>query len=65
MLICIVNFLIFGLEHGQASVVIPNANMSLLVAMLTSLALKTERLDDRKAVAVWLELFSIYMLYRA
>jgi len=62
MVFCIVNFLMAGLKNEQASVVIPIANMSFVVALLVSLALKIEKLDVKKAVAACLALFSILLL---
>jgi drug/metabolite transporter (DMT)-like permease len=58
----IVNFLMIGLENAQASVVIPIANMSFIVALFVSLMLKIEKLDVKKAVAACLALFSILLL---
>ena len=65
MVFCIVNFLMIGLKQGQASVVIPIANMSFIIALFFSLALKIERLNAKKAVAACLALFSIVLLSRS
>ena len=52
-LIClVVTFLLLGLRTGEASVVIPIANMSFVVALLTSAAFGMERITRRKLVAV-------------
>ena len=52
-LVCMVaSFLLLGLRSGEASVVIPIANMSFVVALLTSAALGMERLTRRKLLAV-------------
>jgi len=59
---CIVNFLMSGLENGEASVIIPIANMSFIIALLVSLALKLETLDLKKAAAIGLALCSIILL---
>lgn len=62
MVFCIVNFLMAGLKNEQASVVIPIANMSFVVALFVSLALKIETLDVKKSVAAFLALLSILLL---
>jgi len=62
MVFCIVNFLMIGLKNEQASIVIPVANMGFIVALFVSLALKIEKLDVKKSVAVCLALFSILLL---
>jgi uncharacterized membrane protein len=62
MAFCIVNFLMIGLKNEQASIVIPIANMSFVVALIVSLALKIEELDVKKSVAACLALFSILLL---
>jgi drug/metabolite transporter (DMT)-like permease len=52
-LICgVANFLMLAVERGQASVVVPIANMSFVVALLFSAALGMERLTGRKLLAV-------------
>jgi drug/metabolite transporter (DMT)-like permease len=52
-LIClVVTFLLLGLRTGEASVVIPIANMSFVVALLTSAAFGMERITRRKLFAV-------------
>ena len=48
----IVNFLMLAIEHGQASVVIPIANMSFVIALFISVTLKMERLILRKCCAI-------------
>jgi len=62
MVFCIVNFLMIGLKNEQASIVIPIANMGFIVALFVSLALKIEKLDVKKSVALCLALFSILLL---
>jgi drug/metabolite transporter (DMT)-like permease len=62
LVFCIVNFLMLGLAHGQASVVIPIANMSFIVALFISLALKLEVLTARKFIAACLAIVSILLL---
>jgi drug/metabolite transporter (DMT)-like permease len=62
-LVCLVaTFLLLGLRSGQASVVIPIANMSFIVAMVTSAALGMERITPRKLVAVGLAAAAIALL---
>ena len=52
-LVClVVTFLLLGLRTGEASIVIPIANMSFVVALLTSAAFGMERLTARKLLAV-------------
>jgi len=65
LVFCIVNFLIEGLKTGQASIIIPIANMSFVVALLLSAALKTERLTVRSATAAGLAVVSILLLFNA
>lgn len=65
-LICgVANFLMLAVERGEASVVVPIANMSFLVALLISAALGMERLTPRKLVAVGLAVAAIGVLARA
>ena len=65
-LIClIVTFLILGLRTGDASIVIPIANMSFVVALLTSAAFGMERITRRKLVAVATAAVAIVLLTRA
>jgi uncharacterized membrane protein len=65
-LICgIANFLMLALERGEASVVVPIANMSFVVAMLLSVLLGMERLTGRKMVAGGLACAAIVVLARA
>lgn len=52
-LVClVVTFLLLGLRTGEASVVIPIANMSFVVALLTSAGFGMERFTARKLIAV-------------
>jgi len=48
LVFCIVNFLILGLNVAQASVVVPIANMSFIIALLLSVLMGTERMDLKK-----------------
>lgn len=58
----IVNSLLLAVEHGQASIVIPIANMSFVVALLLSVRLGMERLTWRKSVAVAVSVCSVALL---
>jgi drug/metabolite transporter (DMT)-like permease len=58
----IVNFLMLALEHGQASIVIPIANMSFVFALLISITFKMELLTLRKCCAVGFAVTSIILL---
>jgi drug/metabolite transporter (DMT)-like permease len=58
----IVNFLLLAVERGEASVVIPIANMSFVAALLLSVGLRMEPLTRRKAFAVAVAAFSVLML---
>jgi drug/metabolite transporter (DMT)-like permease len=61
----IVYSLMRAVEQGEASVVIPIANMSFVVALAISLATGMERLTPRKAVAVAAAVGAIVLLSRA
>jgi drug/metabolite transporter (DMT)-like permease len=66
VLVCIVvTFLLLGLRTGEASIVIPIANMSFIVALLTSAAFGMERFTLRKLVAVGCGAGAIALLTRA
>lgn len=66
LLICgVANFLALALERGEASVVVPIANMSFLVALLISVALGMERLTRRKLLAVATTVVAIIVLAHA
>jgi uncharacterized membrane protein len=52
LVFCIVNALILGLKSEQASVVVPIANMSFIIALLISVVAGTERMDFKKLVAI-------------
>ena len=65
-LIClVVSFLLLGLRVGEASVVIPIANMSFVVALLTSAAFGMERFTRQKLLAVGCAAAAITFLTRA
>lgn len=61
----VANFLMLALERAEASVVVPIANMSFLVALVISAALGMERMNARKAAAVALAVAAIVVLARA
>jgi len=58
----IVNFLLLAIEHGQASIVIPIANMSFILALVLSVALGMERFTPLKLAAVVAAACSIILL---
>ncbi|RLB72522.1 MAG: EamA/RhaT family transporter [Deltaproteobacteria bacterium] len=62
LVFCIVNFLILGLNVAQASVVVPIANMSFIIALLLSVLMGTERMDFKKIVATVFAVGSIVLL---
>ena len=65
-LICLVaSFLMLGLRSGEASVVIPIANMSFIVALLAAAALGMERITARKLGAIACAACAIVLLTRA
>lgn len=65
-LVCLVaSFLLLGLRTGEASVVIPIANMSFVAALLISVASGMERLTPQKLVAVASAALAITLLTRA
>lgn len=61
----IVNFLMLGLKHGEATIVIPIANLSFVVALAISVVLGYERLTGRKCIAVAFATAAIYLLSQA
>ncbi|MDW7772464.1 MAG: DMT family transporter [Desulfobulbaceae bacterium] len=58
----IVNFLILGLQIAQASIVVPIANMSFIIALLISVLIGTEKMDFKKIVATAFAAGSIVLL---
>ncbi len=62
LVFCIVNFLILGLNVGEASVVVPIANMSFIIALLISVLIGTEKMDLKKIVATTFAAGSILLL---
>ncbi len=61
----VANFLMLAVNYGEASVVIPIANMSFIVALLLSVGLKMERITPRKCCVMVLAVISIVMLSQA
>ena len=61
----IVNFLMLAIQYGEASIVIPVANLSFVIALLLSIALKIEALTIKKLSAVGCAAVSIILLSRA
>ena len=60
----IVNSLILALERGDASVVVPIANLSFIVALALSVAMKMERVTINKVAATICAGLSIFLLSR-
>ena len=58
----IVNFLLLAIEHGQASIAIPIANMGFVVALGLSASLGMELFTRRKLIAVIVSVCSILLL---
>ncbi len=58
----IVNFLMLAVKHGEASTVIPIANMSFIVALGLSVTLKMEELTKYKLLAVVVSVVAIFFL---
>ncbi|PLY01956.1 MAG: EamA/RhaT family transporter [Desulfuromonas sp.] len=58
----IVNFLLLAIEHGEASTVIPIANMSFVLALVLSIFLGMERFTMRKLGAILTAACSIILL---
>ena len=66
LLICLVaSFLMLGLRSGEASVVIPIANMSFVVALLVAAALRMEQITPRKLLAISCAAVAIVLLTKA
>ena len=58
----VVNALIEALKNGEASVVVPIANLSFAIAMLLSVFLGMERLSNRKYVAIGCAAVSVFLM---
>lgn len=61
----IVNFLLLAIAKGQASIAIPIANMSFVVALILSVGLGMEMFTRRKFIAVTVSICSLLLLSRA
>ena len=61
----VVNALIEALKHGEASVVVPIANLSFAVAMLFSVFLGMEKLSGRKYLAMGCAAVSVFLMAQA
>ncbi len=61
----IVNLLLRAVELGEASVVIPVANLSFIFAMLLSVVLRMEGFTLRKALALAVSVLSLVLLARS
>ena len=55
-------FLIEALKNGEASVVVPIANLSFAVAMLLSVFLGMEQLSSRKYIAIGFAALSVFLM---
>ena len=58
----VVNALIEALKNGEASVVVPIANLSFGVAMLLSVFLGMEQLSSRKYIAIGFAALSVFLM---
>ena len=58
----VVNALIEALKNGEASVVVPIANLSFAVAMLLSVFLGMEQLSSRKYIAIGCAALSVFLM---
>lgn len=65
LVFAIVNSLILALERGQASVVVPIANLGFVVALAMSVAVGMEQFTMRKIVATICAAVSIFLLAQA
>ena len=65
LVVGVANFLMLAVQHGEASTVIPVANMSFVIAILLSTALKMERLSAKKIAAIICAAGSIFLLAHA
>ncbi|MBW2591658.1 MAG: EamA family transporter [Deltaproteobacteria bacterium] len=61
----VANFLMLAVKYGEASIVIPIANMSFIIALLLSAGLKMESITLRKCGVMALAVVSIVMLAQA
>ena len=61
----IVNSLMLAIKHGEASIAIPVANLSFVIALFLSIVLKIEVLTSRKLCAVGCAMVSIILLSQA
>jgi len=61
----VANFLMLAVNYGEASIVIPIANMSFIVAVLLSAGLKMETITPKKCFVMALAVVSIIMLAQA
>ncbi|OQY06396.1 MAG: transporter [Desulfobacteraceae bacterium 4572_123] len=61
----VANFLMLAVNYGEASIVIPIANMSFIVALLLSAGLKMEAITPKKCFVMALAVVSVIMLAQA
>ena len=62
LIVGIANFLMLAIQYGEASTVIPIANMSFVIALLLSVALKMEKMNMMKLGAITCAIGSILLL---
>jgi len=63
LLVClVVNTLIEAIAHGEVSIVVPIANLSFVVALIISAALRMEAVTWRKVGAILLAVIAIGLL---
>ena len=65
LVFAVVNTLVEALKFGSASIIVPIANLSFVVAMLISAAIGLEALNRRKWIAAALAATSIFLLAQA
>lgn len=62
LLFLVTNLLMLAIQHGEASIVVPIANMSFMVSLALSVLLGMERLNLRKLIAIALAGAAILLL---
>jgi drug/metabolite transporter (DMT)-like permease len=62
LVVGVANFLMLAVQHGDASKVIPIANMSFVITLLIAVALKMEKLTAKKMGAMACAVVSIFLL---
>lgn len=62
LLFLVANLVMLAVQHGEASIVVPIANMSFMASLALSVALGMERLTGRKVLAIVLAVGAILVL---